>query len=423
MKGNVWFFILMVSAPVLGAGALAPDLTFPEALRLAEQASPELKASLAREQAAENNIDIWKSFYYPTFEAQAIDSYGFPGSSKDLDIGGLMGSPYRSGPAGGMVGNLTLYDPARHYALQMSRSALKAAQEETQVTRYMVDQFVLQVYLDAARFRGQQESYLQVGSYVSDLDQQVEMLVKTGQRSVVDRLLVQDQVTDAQMSAAGFQERYQVALKRLALAMGAAQETVSCPPPSTLSESSLGLHETGASSPLIGQAAATALAAHSSIGIYSSQNLPKLQATASVGDMDEARFVQEKHYSGGFGFTLPLFEGYRITSQIHQAQALASQRDQDLNAVRFQVDEMSAHYEETINASRVQLNYLEKELEVAQKAFDLAKKRYYNFQGTLVDVREAVRNLERIQSEVIDVKTNLLLAVGSRALLNGATVL
>ena len=55
----------------------------------------------------------------------------------------------------------------------------------------------------------------------------------------------------------------------------------------------------------------------------------------------------------------------------------------------------------------------------ANQAFTLAKKRYYNFEGTLVDVREAVRNLERIQSEVIDVKIDLLLAKGSKALLNG----
>jgi outer membrane protein TolC len=138
--------------------------------------------------------------------------------------------------------------------------------------------------------------------------------------------------------------------------------------------------------------------------------------------MDESRLVNKRDYSGGFGVTMPIFEGYRIQSQIHQAQALAAQRDQDLNAVRLQLDELNAHYDEIINASRVQLDYLQKELEVADRAFELAKKRYYDFQGTLVDVREAVRNLERIQSEVIDIKADLLLALGSKALLNGAKV-
>ena len=61
---------------------------------MAESASPDLKAAVERERAAEQNIRVFKSFYYPTFNAEAIDSYGFPGSSRDLGISGLMGSPY-----------------------------------------------------------------------------------------------------------------------------------------------------------------------------------------------------------------------------------------------------------------------------------------------------------------------------------------
>jgi outer membrane protein TolC len=414
--------ILVITAiPVFAA--TPRELTIPETLRLAEQTSPDLKAALQREHVSEQNINFLKSFYYPTFNAQAIDSYGFPGStSSSLGIGGLMGSAFRSGPAVGMTGNLTLFDWGRGYAVQTARSELKAIQEETQVARYSVDQAALQIYLDASRFRGQRDSYQQIAGYVADVATQVEMFVKTGQRSVVDRLLVQDQTTDAQMTAAAFDERYQVALKRLALATGMAPDQLTCADPAKLSDQSLGLAGTGTVSPLVTQAAAQAEAAHSAVSVASAQNLPTVNATASFGDMDEARLVTKHDYAGGFGVTVPLFEGYRIQSQIHQAQALAAQRDQDLNAVRLQLDELNAHYDEIINASRVQLEYLQKELEVAERAFELAKKRYYDFQGTLVDVREAVRNLERIQSEVIDIKTDLLLALGSKALLNGARV-
>ena len=399
-----------------------PLLTIPKAMQLAEQASPELKAALQRERVTEQNITILKSFYYPTFDAEAIDSYGFPGSSRDLGISGLMGSPYRSGPAGGMTGNLTLYDPARGYALQASREDVKAVQEQTRVTRFGVDQEALQIYFDASRFRGQQATFLEVAGYVAEVAKEVEKFVRTGQRSVVDRLLVQDQTTDAQMTAASYQERYQVALRRLAIATDQKPESLACPLPIEMTEQSLGLSDTAAGSPLIAQAAAVALAAHANISVYSSQNLPKLMATASVGDMDEARLVGKKDYSGGFGVTLPLFEGYRISGEIQQAQALAAQRDQDLSAVRYQLDELNARYDETINSSRIKLDYLTKEVEVARRAFRLAKERYFSFQGTLVDVREAIRNLSRVQSEIIDVQTDLLLAVGSKALLNGSVV-
>ena len=268
------------------------------------------------------------------------------------------------------------------------------------MARFSVDQSALQIYLDASRFRGQQESYQQIAGYVADVAHQVEMFVKTGQRlSGGPR---EDQTTDAQMTAAAFQERYHVALRRLALATGLTPDQAACADPAQLSDQSLGW-STGTVSPLVTRVAAQAERHVRAASTCRLKNLPKVSATASFGDMDESRLVTKHDYAGGFGITLPLFEGYKISSQIHQAQALAAQRDQDLNAVRFQLDELNAHYDEIINASRVQLEYLEKESEVAERAFALAKKRYYDFQGTLVDVREAVRNLERIQSEVIDV--------------------
>ncbi len=404
-----------------GRSSLHP-LTIPEVLKLAEQVSPDLKASLQRERAAQQNISILKALYLPTLNAEAIDSFGFPGSSGALGVSGLMGSPFRSGPAAGMTGSLTLFDWGRGYSVEASKAELKSVQEQTRITRYGIDQFALQLFLDAGRFRGQNEAYAQIAAEVSRVAREVDKFVRTGQRSVVDRLLIQDQTTEAQMTAAAFQKRYEVALRRVALAVGLPANSLSCPSSEQLSEQSLIFLHAGYGSPLIAQAADLAQAAHTNVSYYSAQNLPKLKATASAGDMDESRLVDKKYYSGGFGVDLPVFEGNRITSQIQQAQALAAQKDQDLDAVKLQVDELNARYDEIIEASRVQMDYLARELDVAKKALSLAKDRYYSFQGTLVDVREALRNLERIQSEIIDVKSDLLLAIGSKALLNGASI-
>jgi hypothetical protein len=40
----------------------------------------------------------------------------------------------------------------------------------------------------------------------------------------------------------------------------------------------------------------------------------------------------------------------------------------------------------------------------------------------VIDLREAVRNLARIETQLNEKKADLLLALGSKALLNGATV-
>ena len=68
--------LAVLSLPVFAA---APrELSIPDALRLAEQTNPDLKAALQREHVSEGTINILKSFYYPTFDAQAIDSLAFP---------------------------------------------------------------------------------------------------------------------------------------------------------------------------------------------------------------------------------------------------------------------------------------------------------------------------------------------------------
>src|SRR5579862_2839064 len=140
------------------AAPAIPEISVAQALRAAEAASPDLKAAIQREQAAEENIRIFKSLYYPSLNAEAIDSFGFPGSSRDLGISGLMGSPYRKGPAAGMSADLDLIDFGRHYSVEAAQRELDAVRARTQIVRYQVDQRALQIFLDASRFRGQSEA-------------------------------------------------------------------------------------------------------------------------------------------------------------------------------------------------------------------------------------------------------------------------
>jgi len=415
-------FSLIVEAQT-PASAPLPDLSVTQVLRMAEAASPDLKAAIERERAAEQNIRVFKSFYYPTFDAQAIDSYGFPGSSRDLHIvSGLMSSAFRSGPAAGITANLDLYNAGRQYAVRTAQRELDAVKAKTQIVRYEIDQRALGIFLDASRFRGQEEAYNQIIKEVLGVEKEVNHYVVTGQRSVVEKLLVHDQTADAQMTAASFHERYGVALERLAVVTTSTASALSIPTPQRVPEEALGLIKISYQSPLVLQAIAESAVAHSEVQQFSAQNYPKLQAIASAGDVDEARLVSKKYYSGGFGFEVPLFEGYRIDAAVRQAQALASARDSDQLAVQMDIDQINAHYDEIIRSSRVKLDYLQDEADAAGQAFHLAKERYFTFQGTLVDLREAIRNLARVQSEIIDVKTDLLLAAGSKALLNGATI-
>jgi len=414
--------LFLAGSPGFADPSAARVLSISQVLQRAENVSPALQAAADRERSEQENLTILKSFYYPSLSLEAIDSYGFSGSGKELGIGGLMGSPYRSGPAAGVTSSVALLDLGRRSHLEAARQELAAAQDETRIERVRLDQFALQTFLEAARFQGQQNAAREMAAEIERVQKEVDRFVQTGQRSVVEKLLVQDQTTDARMSEAAFHERYEVALERVALLTGWPAQSIGCPDPQSLSEKGWILQPAAEASPLLVEAAAEAAAAHAEVSGYSAQNWPKITATASVGAMDQSRVIDKKEYSGGFGLTLPLFAGYRISGEIRRARALASAKDGDLTAARMTVDELNAQYDETINASRVELDYLKDERDVARKAFALAKQRYLAFEGALVDVREALRNLSRVETEIINVQVDLLLAAGSKALINGGRI-
>ncbi len=74
------------------------------------------------------------------------------------------------------------------------------------------------------------------------------------------------------------------------------------------------------------------------------------------------------------------------------------------------------------NHRKYDYNILMYEFDLAIKAFNVAKKRYFSFEGELIDLREAFRNLARVETEIQETRTRLLQASGSKALLNGSTV-
>ena len=111
MKGILSPFLVLLTIWNLNQIAYGEgnELTVSDALRLAEQTDPSLKAANARVAQAEHSVGIARSDYYPRVDLEAIDSTGFPGSSGALGVEGLMGSPYRSGLGYGAVASMTLF--------------------------------------------------------------------------------------------------------------------------------------------------------------------------------------------------------------------------------------------------------------------------------------------------------------------------
>jgi outer membrane protein TolC len=249
---------------------------------------------------------------------------------------------------------------------------------------------------------------------------EVVKYVATGQRSIVDKYLAQAQVEEARTNRNYFKSRMNSTVARLALLTGNSETDLTCPALPSLAEP-VPLYPTGAANPYILRSQIEVDLAKSRLAGAKSDYLPKIVGVASVGTMERVRLVNRADYSGGLGIILPLFDGLGTVHRVGQARAALDAKTQDLAAVQLQMDEAAARYDEIIDASKARIEHLEREQKLAEDGFGVAKSRYFKFQGTLVDLRDALRNMGRIETDMRDTQANLLEAQGSKALLNGSS--
>lgn len=427
---QIKFWILCVYGLCIGfsfADEIQPprELSIFEAIQLAEKVSPGLKASTARESQAQAGVRIAQSYLYPSFYLDAVDSFGFAGSSMPTppQYGGLLNSPYRVGPAVGVFGKMTLFDLSNWHAVDTSRERVHASEEDFKVQRAQLNQTTLQTYFDAARFRGQMEIWKHIFEKTQSVVQTVQKLVKNGQYSEVQLFLMQDQAEEANLKQLSFQERYHQNLKRLALLIGTNNKEISCPTPTRISEEEVDFSKvkevSNPSSPWITRAEADLQVAQNQVSQATSENYPKLSLLGSAGYLNDTRLVSPENYSLWVGITLPLFEGFRISAETQRAQSIVDEKENTLLNSKLELADWNIRYDEQIQTARLELQILDKQHQAALRTFDLAKRRYLSFLEPVINLKEAIRNLARIESQINETKTTLLVAIGSKAIING----
>jgi outer membrane protein TolC len=134
--------------------------------------------------------------------------------------------------------------------------------------------------------------------------------------------------------------------------------------------------------------------------------------------MQDTHVEKKKDYAAGIGIILPLIDMH-TSGEVQLANANLSAKNQEVESEKQYLGEMNAKYDAIINASKVRLNHLDGELSLANQAYKTAKDRYFSLQGELLDLREAFRNLARVQTEIQETRLRFLQASGSKALLNG----
>jgi outer membrane protein TolC len=416
---------VMDQPPSPAVASSGDPLTLPEALVMAEEFSPELKAAEARLFQAENQIRISKSYLYPTLQGQAGVGYGFLGG--DSSLLGLeqlvVSQDSHIGPIGGLYSSLEVFNASTYMTIALAQKNLEYFRALVALTRYQVDLEASRAYFEAARDIGGEAAWRAVGREMEALLSEVESLVRSGIQNPVDVLLVKDQVSQAQTEQKAFEARYRAALSELGALLGRSGASLSCPSPSGLSESSVAVFAPGTSPYLqIGQSQVKV--AEATVSQKKAENYPVVRAMGAVdtGISGSGYLSPDRDYSLGLGIGVPLFVGYRVVEQTKQAKNLLSERQFDLSGADVQVSAQSAAFDQAIDSARTELDGLGPEYEDDQRALRIARQRYRDFQGPLVDVREALRDLARVSVEQNDAMAELLYSLTGKSLLNGGTV-
>lgn len=397
----------------------APELTIRQMIDSANQYNPNLKASQSREVQARGDIGIAKSYYLPNLSFQAIDSTGYPASNGELGISGLMGSPYRSELGAGFVLTQNLFDFGRtYYGVRASEAQARSQEKATDVGRYQTDQELLEAYFDCVLNRAQKESWSQLAKDSALVAKEVDRFVQTGQRSIVDRYLSNLQKEEALTQTARFETRERVSTQRLGVLTGLST-SFRCPSLKEI-DGATGLRPATQENPIIAYAREQRQAAESRLDQSRSENLPKLVGMASAGMLQDTRLVPKQNYALGIGLVIPIFEGFRVKSQTDRDAALVQEKDFLVQASQFGLDDVNHQLDEKIESAQVRSEHLDRELTLAEEGFDVAKKRYFSFQGTLVDVRDSLTNLARVKSDLNESKAEYLESKYVKDVLNGA---
>lgn len=385
----------------------------------AEKASNELVGTRTEERVAEKAVSLAEGGYFPRLEADAVDTSGFPGSSGGLGIHGLVGSSYRSGYGVGLVADATLWDFGRTSAEVRQAEHLSAAQKaQTTLTRYDVDTSAAQLFFDCVRDQSQLDAWSFVVSQAQVVATEVNRFVKTGQRSIVERFLSRSQLEEAQTNQKDFEERTALARKRLQVLTRLPLRRLQCPSIDLVALPRNAAAPAG-ENPLLVRASEKIQAAKARVDRVRADFMPKLKAFAGVGALENTRVVPKEDYAVGVGITLPLFDGFETLNGLDQSRAQEAAQESYRAAALDRIDAVNARYDQIVESSHVRVEHLLGELALAHQGFTVAKSRYFSMQGTLVDLREALRNLMRTRSETINAKAEYELARTENNIFNG----
>ena len=422
------FLVLYASLSLVSFNSWAESFSLNEVLTQSLKHHPTMEASRYLELAEIQKIREAESVYYPQISGQGMYAKGLPGSAAATGVQALVVSPFHKGPAAGVVLEQTLWDFGRTgNSVLVSRGRVALSKADTQISKVSIAQTALDSYYACARDKAIGSIFSQILKEAKVVEEEVDKFVRSSQRSVVEKHLAEFQSEEIKNTAEDVEKKYEWELHRLSLLTGIEEKDHPCP---ELGESLLDEFKKSVlgkeafseeQSPSIFSAKERLNLALSEKELAYADHFPSLMGVASYGYVQDTwANIPIYNWSAAVGIVIPIFEGFKVSSRVEGARAKQMAEERNVDATRLNLNADNARFNKAIESSKIRIKNLKNEVLLAEKAFGTAKKRYFTYQGSLVDLRETLRNLSSSQIHLKISEYEFLVNSAVKALVNGA---
>jgi outer membrane protein TolC len=391
---------------LMGGPCLANEVSIGEFIQTAWTSSAWKQAGGHKNEEVEQLRKSVEGRYLPQLSLEAIDTTGFPASSSDLRIGGLMGSPFRSGGAAGVIVEQRIYDFGR------VRAALEQAKAESQLFEAKIEEEKLgfisrlvRLYLTCAQAYSVRRQNDRLMNWAELNLKETERLTKTGQRSIIDNSLVRAEINDLKLQQAELEKRQRSFNEQMAFYAPKAE----CSPLSQNWGISIS-DDLKIEPPQVLLRKAQRDLSQAKMAQERSAQRPFINAVGSAGWMEDTRLVSsQQNYSAGIGITFPFWNG---GESAHREKAFHSEvefQNEVLKETELDINTRLKSSSDEFDRYKESLEQIEKNLKEARATMALASRRYRQMEGPLIDVREAFKQLKTVETE----RNSLLFALSS----------
>lgn len=338
-----------------------------------------------------------------------------------LDVDSNLSSSQRVGYGASVILKQDLWDFGR------TTNAVKSAELENELqkkqdalAKAQVQREVLATYLDCSFLKTQLANSTFIIEQAKMLGHETDRFVKSGQRSIIERYMVETELKSAETRLAEYTERLHASEERLGILLQKPSGTrIECDGLPQVKTDVDWMSEGIATNPILEVQKSRSKIAESKLAEAKAEYRPKIFGMALAGTFDNDHLNDQNHYAAGVGITWPLFSGFLVDAQNEKRQAELLAEQSSLDATKQKVDTTNSTYDERIRSLRVRLQFLDQERAHARKVFDLAHKRYEDLQGSMIDLRDAVKFANNLVLDNDQTLRDFLFAEGEKALFNG----